>query len=193
VRDFLLVGLSYLVGSFPSAYLFTKLCSGADIRRVGSGNVGGMNTARNVGVWAGAATAALDVGKGALAVYLGASLSSTPWLPHVCALAAVAGHNWMLFLGLRGGGKGLGTSAGAMLVLLPQAIAVMIPLVAAFALVFRSTYMGVVVAFLLLPGVLYWLGGRAEWALFGLCLAAIVIAKHRENVRDYLAGARGLS
>lgn len=189
--DSLLVLGSYILGSFPSAYLATRLLSGKDIRRVGSGNVGGMNAARNVGLAAGVATGLLDVGKGALAVYLAQSLSSAPWLPLLCALAAVAGHNWMLFLGFKGG-KGLGAATGAMLLLRPVSIAVVVPLLVVMALLFRSTYIGVVAAFTLLPFILYWLGPGPVWFLFGAALAAMVIAKHVENVRDYLAGSRGL-
>lgn len=192
MTDALLVIGSYVLGSIPSAYLWTRLLSGQDIRRVGSGNVGGMNAARNVGLPAGVATAVMDLGKGALAVYLAQSLSSTPWLPLLCALAAVIGHNWMLFLRFKGG-KGLGAAAGAMLLLCPVAIAVVLPLLAVTALLFRSTYMGVVVAFALLPLILYWLGPGPTWALFGAALAVVVIAKHAENVRDYLAGSRGLT
>ncbi|MDQ7794059.1 MAG: glycerol-3-phosphate acyltransferase [bacterium] len=192
MTDLWLAALSYVIGSFPSAYLATRMLSGQDIRRVGSGNVGGMNAARNVGLPAGIVTGILDVAKGALAVYLARSLSADPWLPLICAVAVVAGHNWMLFLGLKGG-KGLGASAGAMLVLLPVSIAVVVPLIAVLALVFRNTYMGVVVAFGLLPLVLYLLGPGPVWAAFGAALAVVVIAKHVENVRDYLAGARGLT
>ncbi|MFA5317174.1 MAG: glycerol-3-phosphate acyltransferase [Dehalococcoidales bacterium] len=109
----------YLLGSFPSAYLVTRLVKGQDIRRLGGGNVGGLNTFREVGVLPALVVALIDVGKGAAVVALAHWTLDLPqpWVL-AAALAAVAGHNWMVWLKFHGG-KGAGTTIGALSVLLP--------------------------------------------------------------------------
>ncbi len=186
----LVVGVSYLIGSIPSGYLVTRMLAGKDLRRSGTGNLGGLNAARVGGVRAGLITAGLDIGKGALAVYLARLAAPDSWVPLLAALAVVIGHNWMLFLGARGGGKGLATSTGAMLLLLPVTIPVAAGLMGVFALILRSVYMGVVVAFLIMPIAAYLLGGHLAWGLFGTALSAAIIAKHAGNIQDYLEEIR---
>ena len=185
-----MVGISYLLGSIPSGYLVARMLAGKDLSRSGTGNLGGLNAARVAGLPAGLVTVALDIGKGALAVHFARVAAPESWVPLLAGLAAVIGHNWMLFLGAKAGGKGLATSAGAMLLLLPVAIPVAAVLVALLALMFRSIYMGVVAAFFILPAAMYLLGGHLAWGLFGAALSTVVIAKHVEDIRDYLEEIR---
>ncbi|HCC33403.1 MAG TPA: glycerol-3-phosphate acyltransferase [Clostridiales bacterium] len=184
------VGMAYLLGSIPSGYLVARTLAGKNLLRSGTGNLGGLNAARVAGLPAGLITAALDIGKGALAVHLARVLAPGSWAPLLAGLAAVVGHNWMLFLGTKGGGKGLATSTGAMLLLLPAVIPIAAALMALLALAFRSVYMGVVAALLILPPVLYLLGGHLAWGLFGAALSAAIIAKHAGNIQDYLDDIR---
>ena len=179
------VGMSYMLGSIPSGYLVARMLAGKDLLRSGTGNLGGLNAARVAGLPAGLLTAALDIAKGALAVHLARILAPGSWAPLLAGLAAVVGHNWMLFLGTKGGGKGLATSTGAMLLLLPVVIPIAAGLMALFALVLRSVYMGVVAALLILPALVWLLGGHLAWGLFGAALSAAIIAKHAGNIRDY--------
>ena len=60
--------IGYLLGSIPFAYIFTRLTSGKDVRKVSGGNVGARNTFRNIGKTVGIATALFDIAKGAVAV-----------------------------------------------------------------------------------------------------------------------------
>jgi len=113
------VVLGYLLGSIPTAYIVTRIAIDKDIRKLGGGNVGGLNTFREVGFWPAAVVALVDIGKGALAV------SIAFWLLDVTALwvllagfASVVGHNWMLFLKFSGG-KGMAPTFGSLAVLLP--------------------------------------------------------------------------
>jgi len=103
----------YLIGSFPSAYLVARLFTGKDIRRLGGGNVGGLNTYKTIGLLPAVIVILLDIGKGAAVVLL-AYYALKLEQPYVLATAsaAVAGHNWMPWLGFRGG-KGMGAVVGA--------------------------------------------------------------------------------
>lgn len=103
--------LGYLLGSIPFTQLVARWRKGLDLRTVGSGNVGGMNTIQNVGLFWGLLAGALDVAKGLAAILLTQALGApAPW--HLWAgLAAVAGHNWPIWLRFRGG-KGIAVTLG---------------------------------------------------------------------------------
>lgn len=126
VASLLLILSAYLIGSASGSLLLGRM-RGVDIREHGSGNAGGTNAFRTQG-WRFALGAVLvDVGKGALAAWLALRLGvaspalSLPALGYLCALAAVIGHVWPLWHGLRGG-KGVATLLGALLVLWPSAL-----------------------------------------------------------------------
>jgi len=182
--------VGYVLGSFPSAYMGSRLFAGKDIREVGSGNVGGMNALRNASVPAGVFTAVFDVGKGALAVWLASSYAQVDWAPALAGAAAVVGHNWMLFLGFRGG-KGLGATLGSLLVLQPVLALVFVGAMGLGAVLTRDTNVGAGLASLSLPLALGWAGGWAPaWVLAGLVYAAAILLKHRPDFAAYRAGRR---
>ncbi len=110
--------ICYLLGSIPFAYIVAHLRKGVDIRQVGGGNVGALNTYRQIGPLWGIGVLAADIIKGALAVliarWLGLSLT---WVC-VAGFAAVIGHNWPVFLKFRGG-KGAATVIGVLVALTP--------------------------------------------------------------------------
>lgn len=114
--------IGYLLGSIPSAYIAARLVTGKDIRKLGGGNVGGLNTFREVGAWPALAVGIVDFGKGAAAVaiaywVLGLTDLTQPWVL-MASLAAVVGHNWMVWLKFSGG-KGMGSAIGSLVVLMP--------------------------------------------------------------------------
>lgn len=117
--EIIAVVLGYLLGSIPTAYIATRIATGKDIRRIGGGNVGGLNTFREVGFWPAAVVGIVDLGKGAAAVAIAYWLLDVSQLfVMLAALAAVMGHMWMLFLRFSGG-KGMGAAFGALAVLMP--------------------------------------------------------------------------
>ena len=182
--------IGYLLGSFPSGYVFGRIFSKRDIRATGSGSVGGMNAFRNVGRVAGVFTGLFDAGKGALAVWLGLTYGAVPWAALVAGAAAVAGHNWMLFLRFRGG-KGLGTTLGALLILRPVTAVIFLLLIGLGALVIRDTNVGAGLAGLALPLVLWWAGaGDPAWIAAGAALALFIGLKHLPDFQAYRAGRR---
>ena len=115
--------LSYLLGSIPSAYLAGRFSKNVDIREVGSKNMGAMNTFYTVGITAGLAVLAVDIGKGTLAVFLTEKILSLPNQPtslwmYASGIAVVLGHNFPVWLKFRGG-KGGATCIGVLARLIP--------------------------------------------------------------------------
>src|SRR6187399_1477807 len=104
-----LVLASYLVGSLSGSLLLGRL-RGVDIRRAGSGNAGGTNAFRTQGAWFALGTVLFDIGKGALAAWLGLRFAAPAaglgagagaWA-FACAFVAAVGHVWPVFHGFRG-------------------------------------------------------------------------------------------
>lgn len=187
----LLIG--YFLGSIPSAYLVTRRLTGRDIRQMGGGNMGGLNTFREVGVGAGAAVVLMDLAKGALAVSVAYYLliQNAQWVI-LTGFAAVIGHNWPIWLDFKGG-KGLGPAFGAMLFLLPVyglpqhllilALLVFIPLA-----VTRNIALATGIALFSLP-FLVWYGSHSEFAtlisvLLFLMIGIKFVLDNRKNLRD---------
>lgn len=110
---------AYLLGSIPPAYLAGRWLKGIDLRRYGSGNVGGSNTWVMVSRWVTVPVGLFDVAKGAIPPLVARSLGLSLPYQAGAGLAAVAGHNWSLYLGFTGG-RGIGTSVGVLIALAPR-------------------------------------------------------------------------
>lgn len=108
---------AYLLGAVPCALLI-GLALGVDLRTAGSGNAGAGNLVRTAGVFPGGVAAVLDGLKGLVPVLAARGLGLGAGMAAVCGLAAIAGHNWSVYLGGRSG-RGLATSAGAAVALDP--------------------------------------------------------------------------
>src|ERR1700730_13492137 len=93
---------AYLVGSIPFALILARRWGAADLRLVGSGNLGAANVMRASGVTAGGLVAVLDMAKGAASVWLAARLSPGPALPAAAGVAAIVGHIYPVWLRFRG-------------------------------------------------------------------------------------------
>ncbi len=190
--DFLLPAVpAYLLGTFPSAYIFTKLFSGMDIRKLGSGNVGGMNTIRSVGKLPGLMTIAADIGKGILAVYLARALGGGQAALLLAAFLAVMGHNYNPFLGFKGG-KGLGTSLGALLALSPLTVLVMLLFIAVLLFLLRDSNTAAGLGIAALPAVFWFIYRDWLWVAAGAALALVIAVKHARDFKAYRNGRRKL-
>jgi len=94
---------SYLLGAIPSAYLFTRLATGQDIRYVGNGNMGMRNALAVAGRWPATLTLGLDLAKGAASYWLARRyLASSPWF-YVSGVCLLLGHWFPIWLSWRGG------------------------------------------------------------------------------------------
>jgi len=169
--------LAYLIGSFPSAYVITRLMSGKDIRQLGSGNVGAHNTYREVGMAAAVLVAVLDVGKGAAAVVLAHRLMDIPLyqlnaVVLLAGVAAVAGHMWSVYLRFTGG-NGLGASVGVLIIVLPWEFLIFIPVFAILALLTRNVVLSTNIGLLSVPVSAWFL--EKEWLYVFFCIALIIL------------------
>jgi acyl phosphate:glycerol-3-phosphate acyltransferase len=192
-----LAAASYLLGAVPFGFLIAR-ARGVDIRSVGSGNIGATNVFRTLGKACGIATLLCDCLKGFIPAYVFPQLARCsgadcgPSLSVLCGCLAVAGHNWPVFLRFRGG-KGVATTAGALLGIAP--LAATGGLVAWVAMLLTTRYVSVASmaaaitiaavawvqhAFASAPGVL------VPCALTGL--AALAIWRHRGNIRRLADG-----
>jgi glycerol-3-phosphate acyltransferase PlsY len=174
------LGLAYLVGSIPFALLLTRP-SGADLRRVGSGNIGAANVMRASGVSAGVTVALLDMVKGAAGVTLAAWLTPNVSTHAFAAIAAVVGHVYPVWLRFRGG-KGVATACGAFSVLAPAAVP---PALAVFVLtVWLTRYVsaGSVLATIALPPVALLAGSPMPVVAAAFAIATLIVFRHRSNI-----------
>jgi glycerol-3-phosphate acyltransferase PlsY len=114
--------IAYLLGAIPFGYLLVKWTTGADVRGVGSGNIGATNVLRTSGRAAGVVTLLLDIAKGYLAVWIAGRLTGgdSIWMS-AAALAVMAGHAYPVFLRFQGG-KAVASFIGAFLCLTPLAM-----------------------------------------------------------------------
>jgi acyl phosphate:glycerol-3-phosphate acyltransferase len=183
--------LAYLIGSLSGSLILGRL-RGFDIRLAGSGNAGGTNALRTRGAGFALGVVLIDIGKGALAVWIALRLH-VPALPLsafglglAATLVAAAGHAWPLWFGFRGG-KGVATLLGGLLLLWPLGL---VPLLLLWLLVLGlAGYVGLasVCAVLgLLP--LAWYDGRGELLLFAAIAAVFLLYTHRDNLRRLSAG-----
>lgn len=182
-----MLALAYLIGSIPFSFLVARAFGVADVRRVGSGNVGATNVLRSAGRTAGALAFLLDACKGGLAVALGRALGAGEPLAVACALAAILGHIFPVWLSFRGG-KGVATGAGAFLPLAPLGAAAGL---AVFALVLRLTrYVAVasISGALAVPVAAWLLGASGLVVAAAASVAVLIVWTHRTNLRRLAAG-----
>ncbi len=185
--------LAYLLGSIPFGFLIARLRGRGDIRAAGSGNIGAANVTRVVGFGAGAVTMLLDAAKGYLAVWLAARLTGEEitWMA-VAALAAIAGHLFPVWLGLRGG-RGVATGAGVFLPICWPAVAVALVIWLVVVLFWRYVSLGSISAAAALPLLTYALyaPGHAPPRLLSissLLAAVLIIVRHGPNIERLIAG-----
>ncbi len=197
------VVVGYLLGSIPFGVLIAKRTARVDVREHGSGKTGTTNVLRTAGKKAAIMVVALDLLKGALAVVFAGLIVGNGYLrvggfgldallgQVLAALAAVAGHNWSVFLKFRGG-SGVATFFGGFFVLSP--------IVALFggelliigagltSFVSLGSIAGVVGTYAILVPLTVMNGLRMEYLIYALVGAVIIIIMHRGNIARLLSG-----
>ncbi len=185
--------LGYLIGSVPVGYIVAKT-KGIEITSHESGRTGGTNVSRALGTKYGIFVGALDILKGALAVWLARHyIGADPAIYAALGGAfAVIGHNWSIFLGLRGGAGGA-TSAGALLALNPLAGAILVPLFILILVVVRYASvatMTIGLGSLAILTLFYFIGLNtpAGQILFGVLASAAILWALRPNIKRLIQG-----
>jgi acyl phosphate:glycerol-3-phosphate acyltransferase len=183
----LLIAVGYALGSIPTGLLIARWQKGVDIRQHGSGNIGMTNVLRAAGKGAAALTLVGDLAKGLLPVLLARAWLTSPWAIGLVALAAVVGHMYPLFAGFHGG-KGVATSLGAFIPLLPRPLLIAFVVWVVCVALRRQVSLGSLAAAASLPlAALLW-GAPAAYVLYALVAAALIWYRHRDNLQRLLAG-----
>lgn len=187
--------LSYLLGAIPSGLLI-GLARGVDVRKAGSGNIGATNVFRTVGKKWGGLALFCDALKGLVPAAafpaLAARLTGEPGGQGLAVLfgcAAVAGHNWPVYLRFKGG-KGIATSAGVLIGIAPAPLGIG---AATWLLVFMVTrYVSVasITAAVVIPAAAWVLlrAGGLLVPVFLTLLGAMAIVRHRSNIQRLIRG-----
>lgn len=186
MREIILVLLCYLIGSIPFSLIVARLMAGVDIRAMGSGNVGATNVLRALGPKGAIAALLGDAFKGFLAVWLGMLLGGSI-LAAICGLVVVIGHCFSVFLGFKGG-KGVATTAGVMLYLMPKIIVVLLVTFVIIAFLSRYVSLASITVAALFPVMIILFNFQLEYIIMGFLLAIIVIYRHRENIERLRQG-----
>lgn len=177
LRLLAVVIVGYLIGSIPNGVLMARLFGWRDPRRHGSGHTGGLNSARSGGLAAGVLVMLLDIVKGLLAVWVARHILPDPVSIPLAGIAAVAGHNWPIFLGFRGG-MGLATGAGALGGQYLPAVLIGLALLGLVRLIIRHTPRAVIVTMLCLPPILWLLPIEPPVFWLGTGLALLIALRH---------------
>lgn len=179
----ILLLIAYMLGNISPSTILAK-AKGIDIKKAGSGNAGTTNALRVLGAKAAVITLVIDIGKGFLAVFI-AGRFLDPMQVSFCALAVFLGHVWPLLLKFKGG-KGVATAFGALLALNWQLALICLGIVVLVVLVTRMVSLGSVTAALAFPFLAYLM--EKEFLPAGICMALILIFKHRANIARILSG-----
>ncbi|TCP69839.1 glycerol-3-phosphate 1-O-acyltransferase PlsY [Baia soyae] len=181
--------LAYLLGSISFSYVVGKITRGIDIREHGSGNAGATNTLRTLGKTAAIVVAALDLSKGIASVLLAGWLSANdPIVLMVSGLAAVAGHNWPVYLGFRGG-KGIATTVGVFLALMFQATLIAGVIAIIVIVITRYVSLGSLIFTATLPIAIYFVGTYPTVYLWtSLLFTVFAFWRHRSNLSNLFKG-----
>ena len=177
--------VAYVAGATPFGYLAGRM-RGLDIRQHGSGNIGATNVLRVLGKPVGITVLVLDMLKGLLPVLLSRWVSDSSAIHIATAIAAILGHNYTFWLGFKGG-KGIATTAGAILPILPWGLLAAVAGWIVVLLVTRYVSVASIAAALIIPialGCETWITGRWNAAVFGFGLFVCLLAiwKHRGNI-----------
>jgi len=185
----LMVG-AYALGAIPWGVVLGRIFTGVDLRGYGSGATGTTNALRVLGWKISVAVFLLDFVKGLLPVLVGRWIGLPGWAVAGAGIAAVAGHCWSPYIGLRGG-KGMATGAGAAAGLLPWVL-IVTPAIILVVLRTRYVSLGSLVGSglgLLLVIVAAMLGWSGWWVATGVAvIVGIIVFKHRGNIQRLLAG-----
>jgi len=186
--------IGYLLGSIPFAYIASRLKKGADIRQVGGGNVGALNTLREIGLLPGLVVLIADIAKGSAAVLIAVWLDLPLIWIFVAGFAAVIGHNWPIFLKFKGG-KGAATTIGVLLALSPAEFAISFAIMAIVIVITSNVRLAIVVGLALLPLIIWQFNGSGMLIAYSLALPLFLFIRSLPSFREAVANTgnkRGL-
>ena len=181
--------LCYLLGSFPTGFLFGKYLKNIDLRKIGSGSTGATNVLRNVGKWPALFVFIIDVLKGFIAVKISYILISESIYEVLAGSLAVSGHIWPIWLKGKGG-KAVATGLGIFVALSWQvglASFGIFLLVLSFS---KFVSLSSITASFLLPVFMFLYLGKMDhpYFIFSVLVAILIIGKHKTNISRIIKG-----
>ncbi|MDO8578722.1 MAG: glycerol-3-phosphate acyltransferase [Dehalococcoidales bacterium] len=184
-KEIMAVLIAYLLGSVPFAYIFARVTRGIDIRQAGTGNVGAMNTWREAGTLPGLSVLVLDAAKGSLAVLTAEALGMPLFVVMLSGIAAVAGHNWPVFLHFKGG-RGAATTLGVLLAFMPEQFGISFVVIATILLLTWNTGLAVGVGVLVLILVAWATGREAVFVVYPFVLGVFGLLRNIFDLKQEL-------
>jgi len=204
----IVIVLSYLVGSFPTALVFGKLFKGIDIRKHGSKNMGSTNAFRVLGWKIGILVQLVDIAKGFIATLLISKLfygnlpfeNRTPFqditiVQIIAGISAIIGHVWTVFAGFKGG-KGINTAAGMLLSLAPVDATIAIGIFIVVLIFSGYVSLGSISAAFAFPSTMFIrenffgveIDGYHTLIYFSIIVSLFLIYNHRANIKRLMYG-----
>ncbi len=176
--------LAYIVGLFPSAYLYSRLFKKVDVRTMGTGNMGGMNTLVHIGILPGILTILTDVAKGYFVVHLALQYGTLQSLGLLALFMLILSHNYNPLLNFNGG-KGFANLIGGLLLISPIVIPLSIGTTILLLPIIKVPRVTAGAAVLTLPFYLYWQSGQVYQFTVGFAVMALIFSKHIHNFKWY--------
>jgi glycerol-3-phosphate acyltransferase PlsY len=179
--------LAYLLGSISNAVVIARVMGLPDPRETGSKNPGATNILRYGGKTAAVLTLAGDILKGVIAVLVARALTADAVIITLCGFAAFLGHLFPVFFGFRGG-KGVATALGVWFALNPWVGLALLVTWVLMALLFRYSSLAALATSALAPLYVAWLSPGTPTLATMIVMSAILIFRHRTNIRNLIAG-----
>ena len=183
---FLSAILGYFVGNFSSSFLAGKLTKNIDIRQYGSGNAGATNTFRVLGSKIGFIVFIGDVLKGVIAALIGYWIAGESGAI-ISSLGAIIGHNWPVFLQFRGG-KGIATSLGSLIVIIPLVSAIVFVIGIVIIVVTKYVSLASIIAAVLLPILTVVFKCSKGEIIYAIIVSVLALYRHKSNIKRLLSG-----
>jgi len=183
MKIILIITICYLLGSIPFGYIMGKLFKKVDIREFGSGNIGASNALRILGPSLASLVVIGDVGKGILSIYLVKYFNiDSSLILAIAGLAVICGHDWSLFLGLKGG-KGIATTFGVVFALNPTIS--ILALIVGGVVVITTRYVSLASIFAVISIFIFTILFKQpyEYIIFSAIILILGIFKHKENIK----------
>jgi len=179
--------IAYVLGSIPNGLWLGKALWHTDLREHGSHNIGATNAWRTLGKGPGFLIFLLDFLKGFLSVYIASFLAGTPLSMVLAAIFAIVGHSASLFMGFKGG-KGVATGLGVLCMLMPQVTGIVFLIWLVIVKLTGYVSLGSIVAAICVPVLAFIFHAPAEYLVFGVIAALLIVARHKANIGRLLSG-----
>lgn len=187
--------IAYFLGAIPTGYWCGRLLKGIDIREHGSKNMGATNVLRVLGKGPGIAVLLIDILKGIIPTTVVPNLLglSDPLILVLIGIAAVAGHNWTIFLNFKGG-KGVATSLGVLIgiaIQIPGIRPVLLLTVAIWIAVFclfAYVSLASILAAVALPILMVLFNAPLAIMIMSILLCIFIVVRHRTNISRLIKG-----